>query len=49
MKRKSIRKQITKRIVQVGICTFFISLVISAVAWIPSLQDRTVKMAENGN
>lgn len=49
MKRKSIRKQITKRIVQVGICTFFISLVISAVAWIPSLQDRAVKMAENGN
>ena len=49
MKRKSIRKQVTKRILQVGVCTFFVSLLISAVAWIPSLRNRTVTMAENGN
>lgn len=49
MKRRSIRHQMTKRIMQVGICTFFISLVISALVWVPSLQDSAVQMAENGN
>lgn len=49
MKKCSIQKQLRMRIVQVGIITFFISLILSFSVWLPSMWLRTMRQAKNGN
>lgn len=50
MKRgRSIQGKLRRRIVLVGLISFFVSLLISLLVWMPSMRARALKTAENGN
>lgn len=50
MKRgRTIQGKLRRRIVLVGLISFFVSLLISLLVWMPSMRARALKAAENGN
>lgn len=48
-RRKGIQSKLRRRIVLVGLISFFVSLLISLLVWMPSMRARALKAAENGN
>lgn len=48
-RRKGIQNKLRRRIVLVGLISFFVSLLISLLVWMPSMRARALKAAENGN
>lgn len=48
-RRKGIQSKLRRRIVLVGLISFFVSLLISLLVWMPSMRARALKTAENGN
>lgn len=48
-RRKGIQSKLRRRIVLVGLISFFVSLLISLFVWMPSMRARALKAAENGN
>ena len=47
-RRKGIQSKLRRRIVLVGLISFFVSLLISLLVWMPSMRARALK-TENGN
>lgn len=48
-RRKGIQSKLRRRIVLMGLISFFVSLLISLLVWMPSMRARALKAAENGN
>ena len=50
MKRsRSIQGKLRRRIVLVGLASFFVATLLSNLVWVPMLRSRALKTAKNGN
>lgn len=50
MKRgRTIQGKLRRRIVLVGLASFFVATLLSNLVWVPMLRSRALKTAKNGN